>query len=41
MLALAVTENDVGVRDGLFMPKPNTGKSFCIDDCDAYLEGHT
>ena len=41
MLTLTVTQDNVGVRDGLFVPESDAGESFCIDNCGAYLESHT
>ena len=41
MLILTVTQDYVGVRDGLFVFESDASESFCIDDCDAYLESHT
>ena len=40
MLAFTVAQDDIGVGNGLFMPKPDSGEVFCVDHSDSYLEGH-
>ena len=40
MLALAVTQNDIGVGDGLLVSKTDVSEALCINNCNVYLKGH-